>query len=57
MLNLNVTELSALTLVLRYMSVKDLLSAAMQGYTNTDNVSVEEAEKSDVCWKAIEAFL
>ncbi len=57
MLNISVNELSALTLTLHCMSVKDLLSAAVKGYASAENVSVEDNEKLDVCWKAIQAFL
>lgn len=57
MLNISVNELSALTLALRFMSVEELLNAAMQGYALEDSVSTQNAEKSDVCWKAIKAFL
>lgn len=57
MLNISVNELSALTLALRFMSVEELLNAAMQGYASEDSVSAQNAEKSDVCWKAIKAFL
>ena len=57
MLNISVNELSALTLALRFMSVEELLNAAMQGYALEDSVSIQNAEKSDVCWKAIKAFL
>ena len=57
MLNISVNELSALTLALRFMSVEELVNAAMQGYALEDSVSTQNAEKSDVCWKAIKAFL
>lgn len=45
MLNISVNELSALTLALRFMSVEELLNAAMQGYALEDSVSTQNAGK------------
>lgn len=57
MLKISVNELSALSLVLQFTDVKSLLQAASKGFAEHENVSVEDAEKSDLCWKAIKAFL
>lgn len=59
MLKVTANELSALTLVLQFVSVEELLKSAMSGFVDVPEKEVTESdkEKSDLCWKAIKAFL
>lgn len=50
-------ELCALNLVLRFVSVSELLTAAMKGFVaNDDNNTIVEQEKSDLCWKVLKTL-
>lgn len=59
MLKVTANELSALTLVLQFVNVEELLKSAMGGFVDVPEKEVTESdkEKSDLCWKAIKAFL
>lgn len=51
----NLNELAALQLVLEYVSVKDLLHSAMNGFAECDDT--ESQDNADLCSKAINSFL
>ena len=55
MSNLSFNDLAALQLVLKYVSVKDLLISAMNGFADDDNVRAQD--NADVCCKAVHSFL
>ena len=55
MLDVNFNELAALQLILRFISVKELISCAMQTLAERDNV--KSKDNATVCFNAIEAFL
>jgi hypothetical protein len=58
MLKVSLEELSALNLVLQFTSVKELLEAAMKGFSEqyeSDQRTVT-LEKSDLCWKVIKTL-
>ena len=48
-------EMSALRLVLNYVSVKDLLTCAMTGFAEKQDTRSQD--NADVCYKAINSFL
>ena len=48
-------ELAALRMVLEFISLKDLLTAAMHHFA--DNEDVRAADNADLCYKAIATFL
>jgi hypothetical protein len=54
-MKLNLDEISALKLILEFTSVKDLLTAAMNGYAAQGDVKSQD--NSDLCFKAITSFL
>ena len=57
MLRLSIEELSALNLILKECSLQEFLSAAMYGFVDCkENVSIEEQEKSDLCYKLIQTL-
>lgn len=54
MLKLSVEELSALNLVLNFVSVEELLTSAMNGFSDSEDT--REQEKSDLCWKVLKTL-
>ena len=55
MKKVSLDELTALRLVLEYVSVKDLLVNAMHGFALNDDVHSQD--NADLCSKAIHSFL
>lgn len=55
MLNISQKEEVALQLVLRFISVDELLKAAEDGFSQSDDV--KSVENADLCFKAITSFL
>ncbi len=55
MKRLSFDEQAALTLVLEFVSVKDLLTAAM--HTMAEDKSTKAQDNADLCYKAITSFL
>ena len=55
MLNINFNELSALEFVLRFISVKDLLTFATIGFA--ENSTEKCQDNADICTKSLQAFL
>ena len=56
MFKVSMEELCALNLVLKFVSVSELLTAAMKGFvSNEDNTTIEQ-EKSDLCWKVLKTL-
>ncbi len=55
MLKLSLEELSALNLILKFMTVEELVAAAGDGFAERDQ-SVSTAEKSDLCWKVLKTL-
>ena len=51
----NLNEMAAVQLLLQFISLKDLITAAMHGFADGD--SVKDKENADLCYKAVEAFL
>lgn len=57
MLKLSIEELSALNLILHECSTEELLRAAMYGFVDTkENPTVQDQEKSDLCWRLIQTL-
>jgi hypothetical protein len=56
MLKMSVEELSALNLVLQFMTVSELLSAAMKGFVENEDAILKDKEKSDLCWKVLKSL-
>ena len=56
MLRLSIEELTALNLLLKFMSVSELVNAAMVGYVSKDNPTRIQQEKSDICWKVLKTL-
>lgn len=50
MLKLSLEELSALNLILKFVSVEELIAAAGMGFAERDE-NTDTKEKSDLCWK------
>ena len=50
MLKLSLEELSALNLILKFISVEELSAAAGRGFAERDE-NTDTKEKSDLCWK------
>ena len=50
MLKLSLEELSALNLILKFVSVEELFAAAGMGFAERDE-NADTKEKSDLCWK------
>ena len=50
MLKLSIEELSALNMILKFVSVDELIAAAGQGFATLDT-DTRSQEKSDLCWK------
>ena len=51
----SLNELAALRLVLEYVSVKDLLISAMNGFSQHDDTRSQD--NADLCSKAVHSFL
>ena len=56
MMNINLNELSALEFVLKYVSVKDLLTYTTIGFSDCDT-SERGQDNADICTKAVQVFL
>lgn len=56
MLRLTIEELSTLNLILQFVSVSELLTAAMKGFVTNEIESLNDKEKSDLCWKALQSL-
>lgn len=56
MLKMSMEELQALNLLLHFTTVKELLTAAMHGYTTKEEPTIKEEELSDLCWKVIKTL-
>lgn len=54
-MKLSLDELTALKLVLEFVSVKDLLTSAMNGFAEEDTTKAKD--NADLCFKAITSFL
>lgn len=52
---ITLNEVSALRLVLEYVSVKDLLTCAMTGFAEKQDTRSQD--NADLCYKAISSFL
>ena len=50
MLKLSLEELSALNMILKFVTVEELIAAAGYGFAEL-GVSEMDKEKSDLCWK------
>ena len=55
MMKVNLNEMAALQLVLEFISVKDLLTATMNDFSEKEDV--KSKENADLCFKALESFL
>ena len=51
----NLNELAALQLVFEFISVPELLTAAMNDFSK--GTSIKDKENADLCYKALESFL
>ena len=51
----NLNDLAALRLVLEYVSVKDLLTSAMNGFAQKEDTRSQD--NADLCSKAVHSFL
>ena len=56
MFKVSMEELCALNLVLKFVSVNELLTAAMKGFVNDEDNTTIEQEKSDLCWKVLKTL-
>lgn len=56
MLKMSIEELSALNMILQFMSVSELLDAAMKGFVEQDTNTMLNKEKSDLCWKVLKTL-
>ena len=57
MLKLTIEELSALNLILQFVSVSELLKSAMKGFADCNEELTElDREKSDLCWKVLKTL-
>jgi hypothetical protein len=55
MLKISIEELSALNLILKFISVEELIAAAGQGFAELGESEIDR-EKSDLCWKVSKSF-
>jgi len=55
MLDINGNELIALKLVLEFIPTKELLSAAMNGFSEKETTRAKD--NADLCFKAVQTFL
>ena len=51
----SLNELAALRLVLQYVSIKDLLTSAMNGFAQHEDTRSQD--NADLCSKAVNSFL
>lgn len=51
----NINDMAALNLVMSFITVKELLIAAMSGFAQGD--TTRDKENTDLCYKALTAFL
>lgn len=57
MLKLSIEELTAINLILSFVSTQELLNAAMIGFVDTKEESTTvDKEKSDLCWKILQSL-
>lgn len=57
MLKVTIEELTALNLLLQFVSVSELLDAAMKGFAeNEEEETLNQKEKSDLCWKILKTL-
>ena len=57
MLKVSMEELNALNFILQFMSVEELLDSAMRGLVDTkEEPTLQEKEKSDLCWKILKTL-
>lgn len=54
-MSLNLNEMAAMELVLKYVPLNALLQAAMEGFA--EKKDIRSKENSDICFKAIDTFL
>lgn len=50
-----INEQAAIKLLSTFISLKELITAAMNGFAEND--SVKDKENADICYKAIKSFL
>jgi len=50
MLKISIEELSALNMILKFVSVEELIAAAGHGFAELGSSEMDK-EKSDLCWK------
>lgn len=55
MLKANLNELAALQFVTEFISISDLINAAMNGFSEESNTRAKDS--ADICSKALKAFL
>lgn len=55
MYNNNLNNVAALQMLLSFISVRDLIEAAMNGFADKD--SVQDKENADLCYKVLKAYL
>lgn len=51
----NINDIAALQMLLSFISVKDLVHAAMNGFAEEDSLTGKE--NADLCFKVIKAYL
>lgn len=51
----NINDIAALQMLLSFISVKELVQAAMNGFAEEDSVTAKE--NADLCFKVIKAYL
>lgn len=51
----NINDMAALNLVMSFITVKELLIAAMSGFAQGN--TTKDKENTDLCYKALTAFL
>lgn len=55
MMKVDLNDMAALKLVLEFIPVKDLLTAAMNNFS--ENEDTRSKDNADLCFKALESFL
>lgn len=55
MLKISIEELSALNMILKFMSVEELVAAAGHGFAELASNEMDK-EKSDLCWKVVKSL-
>lgn len=51
----NLNEIAAMALIGEFVSVKELLTAAMKGFAEDEDIKSQE--NADLCFKALQTFL